>query len=502
GYKNQGSLEDAPGLPGVWQTVRDCVAGEAAIKGKLHTGVTAGGIRKGVTGDRTDTHLGQANGYAERYLPRDGGFAEEAPNGDKLWASYLKRASYYTAPGHTLNMLLGMASRQSVTIEAPDSLADTVEGRVAHGIPLTELIWDGLADVLSVGRFGVLVDLPGEAQVNASPYFCHYEAEDIVSWRLSWIDGALRPVYVRLSEPLREGDKEGAARFLDLILENGEYRQEQVLKIGDSEIAELVEVRVNGQPIDFIPFVAGNSFGVGMHLQTKRVMQPAPLFDLSLLAIKHYQVGADLYHHLHRSSLSQVVLTGVAAEDESAPSSYGEAKAWFLPANADAKVISAPPSSYESSAREREALEARMAATGAQLIHTDRSPQETAEAARMRKGAETSTLVRSVRVVESVYRRALRFAAVLRGSEPDETSLDLPTGFIERTMQPAELQAHVMAWQSGMFGDPRGEIAADINYGRLSAGNVLPDSLSLEAYRAATVNFQERPELLPEVSAA
>ncbi|HWP69361.1 MAG TPA: hypothetical protein VN437_08660, partial [Rectinemataceae bacterium] len=150
--------------------------------------------------------------------------------------------------------------------------------------PLIEFIEGVLAEVLLVGRHGVLLDTPPQTKPGATladvereglrPYAASYKAEDILDWKDARIGGRIQATYYKLRERVRRGDGYDYD-YRELVLD-GTYKQ--VFYTRDKKDGEYTETEIvplkGGKPLDSIPFYLYSPRG------GKREIEPSPMADL------------------------------------------------------------------------------------------------------------------------------------------------------------------------------------------------------------------------------
>ena len=111
----------------IWRRIREVLAGQDAIR-------AAG----------------------ERYLPRLKGQSEAE------YASYAARGTFHDATSRTVDGFVGAVFRRAPSIDMPAALRGIVENVDGNGTPLTVLARVVLREILSIGRYGLLVDVGAE----------------------------------------------------------------------------------------------------------------------------------------------------------------------------------------------------------------------------------------------------------------------------------------------------------------------------------------------------
>ncbi|HXG69583.1 MAG TPA: hypothetical protein VNJ04_03110, partial [Gemmatimonadaceae bacterium] len=97
---------------------------------------------------------------------------------------YLVRALFYNAVKRTVQGLSGAVFRQPPSAEGVPALYQAdLEDLTLTRQSLAQVAKDLFVELATVGRVGVLLDMPGEGATAARPYWVFYTAEQIVNWR-------------------------------------------------------------------------------------------------------------------------------------------------------------------------------------------------------------------------------------------------------------------------------------------------------------------------------
>lgn len=269
-----------------WNTVRDCVEGEDAIKGK-----------------------------GELYLPRALGLDERQYN------AYKQRARWVNYTGRTLDGLHGLIFRREPVIQTTDAFkaSGILQNVDRRETSIYQFLSDMTYDVLQTSFGGLLVDLPRSSgpvsrfdaeRQGIRPYMRYYPAESIINWRYGVVNGAEKLVLVVLQEDSDEaiGDEfshERQTQYRVLDIHNGYYRQRIIRtfmnKKNETEFSEeTVDIVVDGQHVQEIPFV----------MLPSPVPEKPMLLDLAYCNIGHYQKSADYENGVHLTTLPTGYVTG------------------------------------------------------------------------------------------------------------------------------------------------------------------------------------------------
>lgn len=367
---NNDYIENYP----IWETIRDCIAGDKKIK--------EGGTK-----------------YLPMPCPNDKSEANK-----KRYRDYKDRAYFMNATSRTKDALLGAAFYKKPTYQLTPNMEYLAEDSDGNGKGLVSKAREVTGDVIALGRFGILVDFPqidGDeprtvlSQENgARPFLSSYVAENIVDWRVEKFGAVSKLAAVKLVEKSERLDNFGFAtgefidveRILYIDKEDGYYKQKVTEMDSDDNVGEeiIVPLDGNGQPLTFIPFVF-----FGSH-DNDEVIDKAPLYDLSVINIAHYRNSADYEHSLHLVGQPTLVVTTAMDEEEldSKEIVWGSNSAIVLGVEDNARLEQPEPNSMPKEGMA--AKEEQMRAIGARLISP--SKQQTAEAARIEQGTDMSVL--------------------------------------------------------------------------------------------------------------
>ena len=173
----------------IWQAIRHAMIGEVEVKRHGHT-----------------------------YLPQPDGMDEDQ------YAAYLDRAVFYNMVYRTVTGLTGAIFRRDPRVLNAGPRLEQMMPRVSKdGLSLAIFAKVIAQEMLSVGRYGVLVDKSTNDGPNVRPYLAGYTCENILDWSTIEIDGRDEYDYILL----REFDTD---RRL-YILEGNEATQENVMAL-------------------------------------------------------------------------------------------------------------------------------------------------------------------------------------------------------------------------------------------------------------------------------
>jgi hypothetical protein len=236
----------------------------------------------------------------EAYLPKPSGM-----NADQYQA-YKDRAQFYPVAERTLRGMSGFVFRHAAKFELTSRLEVLREGATTDGHSLEVLAEQVLNEVLSIGRYGLLLDYPeGNTTATSLPYIATYTAENITDWKVQFIDGKRELTRVVLRDDFDADDEDvndDAEQRLELIInEELNYEVRRWVAQGankDKENATWVlrsktVPTVNGKPLKRIPFVFVNPYDL------RPEVEKPPFLDLVDVNVGHYRNSADYEHALY-----------------------------------------------------------------------------------------------------------------------------------------------------------------------------------------------------------
>lgn len=389
-----------------WKRCRDAYAGEEAVK-------TAGA----------------------EYLPKLGGQSAQE------YEAYKMRALYFEAVGRTVDGYVGSIARKPAQFKVPDAIEPMLDDITGDGVDAQEFIKLLSAEVMLIGRAGILVDFD---ESTGLPYLAVYRAESILNWTADMIV---------LSESVFESpdgfEQVEVPQLRQLSIQDGRYTvtlwrkiKAQGIDADKWQIAEVSTPVSRGKPLQGIPF-----FWLAPLGGTTRIEKP-PLMGLVNVSLSHYRNSADLEHGRHFTGLPTLYVAGERTNPDE-PVKVGSMAAIIL-ADPNAKVGYAEFTgqglqSLETALKDKEHM---MSVLGAATFSAGQKGVEAAETARIRTSGENSLLMGIVGAVETVLESALEFAASWMGAS-GEIDVDINRDFIDVTMSPMELQQLVGAYQAG-----------------------------------------------------
>lgn len=436
----------------IWKRCRDAVAGQRAIQ--------EGGIN---------------------YLPK------LDQQEDAVYDSYKARALFYNATGRTVDAMTGLVFRKPMTWDVPDSMKPWLDDITLSDETLTDFAETALYEVLTVGRGGIMVDMPKAAdnitvaQMDAMqirPYLAFYKAESILNWELARVNNAYRIVNVWLSEHYKADNGKQEQQIRQLTLIDGVYtqmvwRQKSLERGADNQNKDVSEWFVDQTIIPKKKEVAFSEipfYPVSPRKPTMTVSAP-PIESLVDVNISHYMNSADLENGAHVSGLPTPYITGI--DDTNITLALGTGMAWLLP-NAESQVGFAHVGADGFATLENllDRKEKQMASLGARMLAPEKNDAEAAQTHEIKRSGESSVLSATCGVIERQIEKGLKFAAAWMGIEGD-ISVELNRDFFPPTFTGSDLTAWVAARQSG-------EVSKETFFNVLKYSEWLEDDLTFD----------------------
>lgn len=444
-----------------WQLMRDALAGEVA---------------------------------KEKYVPKlSDQEAEE-------YSAYVGRAEFYNATARTQVALTGLLFAKPPKVELPEALK-TIAENVSLDDDTLEALAKNIADeCLSVGRCGVLVDLPSvekadysklEAErLNLRAYATLYKAENIINWKTTKINGSNVTSLVVLAETYAEPTQDEfvekiKTRYRVLDLHDGYYRQRvfSETKAGNFEVVSEIYPSANGQKLEYLPFTFFNVNDL------KTSVEKPPLLDLAKVNISHFRSEVDLEHGTHFTALPTPYVTGYQGETEG-KLKIGSTAVWVIN-DPSAKVGFLEFSGAGLSTLENRIAvkEKRMSILGARLLLDEKKTAEATETLQMRKSGENAVLTNVASTISEGIASFLKDIAFFENIASENLIYEINTDYNLTIIEP-QLLAQIIA------GIQSGDIPNEVLYDALLKGELMPKTIqSYEDYQAKLE--QAAPQVTP-----
>lgn len=397
----------------------------------------------------------------EIYLPRLSGQTPARYN------AYRKRATFYGAFARTVAGLGGAVFRKDPALAMPDTAKGIDLTDVTRtGVPFVGFAMQTLEEILKVGRFGVLVDMPASAPAGAPPYFVPVLAEQIINWQTSVINGLPVLTRVMISEEVEEADpgnpyQPGYTKQIRecRLNEAGAYEVLIHRKSPNGEwVAGASVIPTRGaKPLTAIPFVF---FGP---TSLEPTIQKPPLLDLVNINLSHYRTSADLEHGRHYCGLPQPWIAGYKGQDKF---QIGSSVAWvFDDPQAKAEYLEFTGQGLGELKEALREKQDQMAILGARMLEGQKPGVEAAETVKLRSAGDSATLKGIATIASLGLSQVMRWCVWWSGIEvaDKDVTVTLNTDFFGLRLTAEEVKALMLQWQSG-------GISFETYYDRLAEG--------------------------------
>lgn len=408
----------------------------------------------------------------EEYLPQLSGQSTDEYN------AYKARGVFFNAHARTVQGLTGAALRKPPKVSTKKAILETFQTDMTlSGMTFEELARKCTEEVLNMGYFGVMVDMP--VSNGTRPYCALYEALDILSARTQRIDGEEKLTYLVVHELVDIPDT--ADRFntkeieqcREMTLEEDGFLIVRLWRKGDSGEWGQVEIEdgldeahpaVRGSRLDFIPFVF---FGA---MENSAMPGKPPLLDLANLNIKHWQLSVDYYHGLHFCALPTPWAAGF---EKDATLYIGCTKAWISEApEARCGYLEFSGQGLAAIEKAIEKLEHKMAVMGARMLEEQKRASEAAETLKLRSSGDTATLSNIASNVGKGLERVLEIMLKWSGVVV-EVEVEMNRDFVSQRLDSKDVTALLQAWNSSA-------ISLDTFLHNLAMGEILPEDRTID----------------------
>jgi hypothetical protein len=394
-----------------WQACRDVYEGQSAVKardnGMRYLPPTTGMWLDGMQAYSYSTYGAQA------YV---------APNKSQMgyinYLAYRDRALLSGFFSDAIDMFMGMLWHRPPTIELGPlkPYFGDEKPATADGQTLLQLLRRIHAEQLTIGRCGILGDLPEIESTRPTPYIELYQSERIINWDDGGRELATRRLNLvvidecgKKRKPNLEWEDKESWRILNLGAletneETGAYRVAVVDKPGALDPAAFtVAPNVRNRGPDEMPFVF-----IGAKSTTTRIDRP-PFLTLVEQVLALYRMDADYRQCLHMQG--QETLFTKCAEDGEVSSVGAGAHINIKNPKGDAKFIGLSGNGLGEMRQAHENETARCAKKAGELLADSSKQRESADALVERTGSKGTKLIDIALTAAEGLQRMLRILA-------------------------------------------------------------------------------------------
>lgn len=413
-----------------WSRIRDVLAGSDAVKART-----------------------------TKYLPKLS--AQETQD----YLAYLNRALFLNSSARIVNTNVGTIIRRSPTLKYDQDMSMYFELDDSSMYSFREVFRYINYELTSVGRTGILIEIDDK---NNRPIPVKVNTENIINW-LKDDDGNLLSVLLYRKKSTVDPmtfEVEDVDVYYRLYLSNEDgnsiYTVVETNENGET-IGAPVQPSLQGNTLDFIPFVVGNAIGIDI--------EPikSPMIDVVDVNLSHFRTSADLETGRHFVGLPQPVVTGATAQSDL---HVGSSKAWVIPSEkAKASYLEFVGQGLDGLARALAEKESQMSQFSAQLMDTGSKGSEAEGTVRLRYSSDAANLSSIAATAESMLRMVYKIIAGWSGKNTPD--IELNKDFISDKLTYNELRELTKSWMEGGLTDEefrwnlkRGEIIAQDSEGQ------------------------------------
>ena len=441
-----------------WARIRDVVAGVDAVKGQGKT-----------------------------YLPKPNGHDESD------YEDYKQRAEFYPASQRTVDGLVGAIFRKDPVTTGLDNKQDLLAAVTLQGQDLNTFAKSVTREVVTMGRYGVLVDVMADGD-NSRPFFAGYTAESIINWRMVFVDRKPVLSLVILKENVSSADPEDefntdtktAYRVLQLAVEEGQTQNFYIQRIfieveganKSKSFAEDLTKRViptrRGERLTEIPF---QFFGTSDLLPN---VEKSPILDLVDTNLSHYRTSAELEEGAYLTGLPMYVISGRMQggdDEDTSEVQVGSRRMLMLEENGTAAVLSVSGEGMGLLTEIRDRKEQHMAVLGARILEDQKAAAEAATTVTLRHRGENSLLASISDTTSRGLKALIETLLFWDGEDNVDITVELNKDFITAQMTPQELVQFTSAFQTGAIGP-------EVFFKGLKDGERVPNTWTLDDWLA------------------
>jgi hypothetical protein len=455
------------------------------------------------------------------YLPR-----MESMDDDQ-WYAYLERAVFYNMVYRTVTGLTGAIFRRDPRLlKAGPKLKKLSERISKDGLSLALFTKVAAQEMLSVGRYGVLLDKAQSDDPTVTPFFAGYTTENVLDWTTAEIEGKTELDYILLREfkvDRRLTVPSGAKLKGNVVYEpNPTYGQlfqrYRVLRLTyndeslkweytqelyerdhqDSNLSEdpiIVKPLRFGVPFQRIPF---RFFNATTNLSD---IEKPPILDILTLNLSHYRTYAQLEHGRFFTANPVYYVSGGNEDDDY---HIGPSVVWQIDAGQTAGLIEFNGQGLKSLENALKTKEDQVASLGGRLLGESANAGQSDNQVKIKDRNEQSLLLNVTTVLNENFTYLLREMALWlndRSSTKDGDKIielgveqlvfRVNQDFLLDNAAAREFRAITMMYQAGV-------VPIEVIYEYFLKAEVIPEYMEMEQFIALledAANFPNNPDI-------
>lgn len=435
-----------------WLTIRDMCEGEKVVKEK-----------------------------GTRYCPQMSGMDDDE------YQAFIERGTFYPFTGKTASAMSGSIFRRRAVMEnLPLRLESALETITREGQHFDTLTMLTAEEVIKLGRFGVLLDLPATESTEPKPYLTGYTAENIVDWDEGEINGRTVLVRVVLREARISVDpqttkKSYLPQYRVLSLGSDQvYRQELYFSsdplapalIREQDRVSTIVPTNRGKTIDYIPFYIFGAMESGA-----KVNKP-PMQDIARLNTSHYRSYVQLEHGRFFAGFPiYYVEAPVGSSETEAEFTLGASRVWVTPSGAKPGILELNGQGLKFLVDALDIKEQQAAALGGRMMGVRTTAvAESDNMVKLSERNEQSVLLKIAKSLDMGFTVIMRWWLTFNDVSKDDAakfSIEFNKDFLFDEMGAREFRAVHTMYKDGV-------LPIDVVYHYLKKAMVIPDWMTLE----------------------
>lgn len=419
------------------------------------------------------------------YLPKLEGMSTNE------YFAFLDRATFYNFSGRTANAMTGTIFRRAWSLEGlNDELTANLDNFSRLGQSFGIFSAYAAKEIIKMGRFGVLLDLPEAESPSPQPYCVGYTAEHILDWEEDEVDGRIQLVMVVLREIRTVRGATGTkAKYVPLYRKlyltgtdtNREYVQETYSH--DSEPATLEEKYltsrvtpiVRGKALNYIPFHVFGAF------ESTMTIEKPPLQDICRMNLSHYRSYGQLEHGRFFCGNPQYFVESPMGGGETTDKfTLGSSYVWVTPAGARPGILEMNGQGLKFLENALDQKEQQAASLGGRMIGVrGQATSESDNQLKLSERNEQSVLLEITKSLDAGWTQLLKWWAVWQDLSPalaEKITVEFNKDFLFDGIGAREFRAIHAMYKDGV-------VPIDVVYHYLKKSSVIPDWMSIKEFK-------------------
>jgi hypothetical protein len=455
------------------------------------------------------------------YLPR-----MESMDDDQ-WYAYLERAVFYNMVYRTVTGLTGAIFRRDPRLLKAGPKLQALTKRISKdGLSMALFTKVVAQEMLSVGRYGVLLDKATSDDPTITPFFAGYTTENILDWTTAEIEGKTELDYILL----REFKVDRRLTIPSVAKVNGNvafepnstygqlFQRYRVLRLNynaetlkweytqevyerDHQDANLSEDPVISKPLRFgVPFtrIPFRFFNATTNLPD---VEKPPVLDILTLNLSHYRTYAQLEHGRFFTANPVYYVSGGNEDDDF---HIGPSVVWQIDAGQNAGIIEFNGQGLKSLETALKTKEDQVASLGGRLLGESANAGQSDNQVKIKDRNEQSLLLNVTTVLNENFTYLLQEMALWLNDRSstktgdkiielgvEELVFRVNQDFLLDNAAAREFRAVTMMYQAGIM-------PIEVIYEYFLKAEVIPEYMTLEQFTSLIEdarNFPNNPDI-------